>query len=100
MLIECKTYGKEYNKELARIRKDGGQLFTYFQLSGGKADVLMLYASELKGNKFVYVNEIIKIEDDYRNGDVKDIYENGISSPRITVSSVLGYNHIIFKARL
>lgn len=75
MLIECKTYGKAYNKELAKIRKDGGQLFTYFQLSGGKADVLMLYASELKGNKFVYVNEIIKIEDDYRNGDVKDIYE-------------------------
>lgn len=75
MLIECETFGKEYNKELARIRKDGGQLFTYFQLSGGKADVLMLYASELKGNKFVYVNEIIKIEDDYRNGDVKDIYE-------------------------
>lgn len=29
----------------------------------------------MKGNKFVYVNEIIKIEDDYRNGDVKDIYE-------------------------
>lgn len=75
MLIECKTYGKEYNKELAKIRKDGGQLFTYFQLSGGKADVIMLYASELKGNKFVYENEIIKIEDDYRNGDVKDIYE-------------------------
>lgn len=75
MLIECKTFGKEYNRELVRIRKDGGQLFTYFQLSGGKADVLMLYASELKGNKFVYVNEIIKIEDDYRNSDVKDIYE-------------------------
>ena len=75
MLIECKTYGKEYNKELAKIHKDGGQLFTYFQLSGGKADVIMLYASELKGSKFIYVNEIIKIEDDYRNGDVKDIYE-------------------------
>lgn len=75
MLIECKTYGKEYNKESAKIHKDGGQLFTYFQLSGSKADVLMLYASELKGNKIVYVNEIIKIEDDYRNGDVKDIYE-------------------------
>lgn len=75
MLIECKTYGKEYNKESAKIHKDGGQLFTYFQLSGGKAGVIMLYASELKDNKFVYVNEIIKIEDDYRNGDVKDIYE-------------------------
>lgn len=75
MLVECKTYGKEYNKESVRIHKDGGQLFTYFQLSGGKADVIMLYASELKGSKFIYVNEIIKIEDDYRNGDVKDIYE-------------------------
>ena len=75
MLIECKTIGREYDKELTNTRKGGGQLFTYFQLSGGKADVLMLYASELKGNKIVYVNEIIKIEDDYRNGDVKDIYE-------------------------
>lgn len=75
MLVECKTYGREYNKESAKIHKDGGQLFTYFQLSGGKADVIMLYASELKGSKFIYVNEIIKIEDDYRNGDVKDIYE-------------------------
>lgn len=75
MLIECKTFGKNYNKELAKIHKDGGQLFTYFQLSGSKADVIMLYTSELKGNKFVYLNEIIKIEDDYRNGDVKDIYE-------------------------
>ena len=75
MLIECKTYGKEYNKEFEKIHKDGGQLFTYFQLSGGKADVIMLYASELKGNKIVYANEIVKIEDDYRNGDVKDIYE-------------------------
>lgn len=75
MLIECKTYGKEYNKELTKIHKDGGQLFTYFQLSGSKADVIMLYASELKGDKYIYVNEIIKIEDDYRNGEVKDIYE-------------------------
>ena len=75
MLIECKTFGKEYNKELVKIHKDGGQLFTYFQLSGSKADVLMLYTSELNDNKFIYVNEIIKIEDDYRNGDVKDIYE-------------------------
>ena len=75
LLIECKTFGKEYNKESAKIHKDGGQLFTYFQLSGGKADVIMLYASKLEDGKFVYVNEIIKIEDDYRNGDVKDIYE-------------------------
>ncbi len=75
MLIECKTYGKEFDKELNKTCKDGGQLFTYFQLSGCKADVIMLYASEIKSSKVIYRNEIIKIEDEYRSGDVKDIFE-------------------------
>jgi type I restriction enzyme M protein len=75
LLIECKTYGKEFEKELIKTHKDGGQLFTYFQLSGGKADVIMLYASELRGKEIIYRNEIIKIEDEYRSGEVKDIYE-------------------------
>ncbi len=74
LLIECKTYGKVFDKEFNRINKDGGQLFTYFKFSN-KADVIMLYASELKENKIVYRNEIVKIEDDYRTGDVKDFYE-------------------------
>ena len=74
LLIECKTYGKEFDKEFARMKKDGGQLFTYFKFSN-KADVIMLYASELKGKEIIYRNEIIKIEDDYRTGDVKDFYE-------------------------
>ena len=75
LLIECKTYGKEFEKELKKVHKDGGQLFTYFQLSGCKADVIMLYTSELKTSGFGYKNEIIKIEDEYRSGEVKDIYE-------------------------
>lgn len=75
LLIECKTYGKEFEKELVKTKKDGGQLFTYFQLSGCKADVIMLYASELKGTDIRFKNEIIKIEDEYRSGEVKDIYE-------------------------
>jgi type I restriction enzyme M protein len=74
LLIECKTYGKEFDKEFARMKKDGGQLFTYFKFSN-KADLIMLYASELKGKEIVYRNEIVKIENDYRNGDVKDFYE-------------------------
>ncbi len=91
LLVECKTYGKEFDKESNKIHKDGGQLFTYFQLSGGKADLLMLYASEYKGKQIVYKNEIIKIEDEYRNGEVKDIYEkwnkltkdNGVFEDRV-----------------
>jgi len=74
LLIECKTWGKEFDKEFTRLGKDGGQLFTYFKFSN-KADVIMLYASDLKGDTVVFKNEIIKIEDDYRTGDVKDFYE-------------------------
>ncbi|MEO8254111.1 MAG: restriction endonuclease subunit S [Flavobacterium sp.] len=74
LLIECKTYGKEFDKEFTRIKKDGGQLFTYFKFSN-KADVIMLYASEFKGKEIVSKSEIVKIEDDYRTGDVKDFYE-------------------------
>ncbi|MDR1552836.1 MAG: type I restriction enzyme HsdR N-terminal domain-containing protein, partial [Prevotellaceae bacterium] len=33
LLIECKTYGKEFDKEFIRMKKDGGQLFTYFKFS-------------------------------------------------------------------
>lgn len=74
LLIECKTYGKEFDKGFTRLNKDGGQLFTYFKFSN-KADLIMLYASELKGDKVAYRNEIVKIEDDHRTGDVKDFYE-------------------------
>lgn len=74
LLIECKTAGAEFNKALARLNKDGGQLFTYFKFSN-KADIIMLYASDLKENNVLYHNEIIKIEDDYRTGDVKDFYD-------------------------
>ena len=74
LLIESKTYGKEFEKEFSRMKRDGGQLFTYFKFSN-KPDIIMLYASELKGKEIVYRNEIIKIEDDYRTGDVKDFYE-------------------------
>ena len=74
LLIECKTYGKEFEKEFARMKKDGGQLFTYFKFSN-KAYVIMLYASELRDKEIIYRNEIVKIEEDYRTGDVKDFYE-------------------------
>jgi type I restriction enzyme M protein len=74
LLIECKTYGKEFDKEFARMKKDGGQLFTYFKFSN-KADLVMLYTSVLKENKVISKNEIVKIEEEYKSGDVKDFYE-------------------------
>ncbi|MDR2564289.1 MAG: type I restriction enzyme HsdR N-terminal domain-containing protein, partial [Prevotellaceae bacterium] len=31
LMIECKTYGEEFQKELKNTLNNGGQLFTYFQ---------------------------------------------------------------------
>jgi type I restriction enzyme M protein len=74
LMIECKTFGKEFEKELANIQKNGGQLFTYFQ-NDTNADYLMLYASRLIDGKIEYKSEIIKIEDSYRTaGNMEDVY--------------------------
>ncbi len=82
LMIECKTYGVEFDREFARLRKDGGQLFTYFQ-QDKNADILMLYASELCGKEIVYRNEIVKIEEDYRQtGNVKDFYDRWNKLPK------------------
>jgi len=82
LMIECKTWGAEFDKEVKKLKKDGGQLFTYFQ-QDKNADVLMLYASKLDGNEIKYRNEIVKIEDDYRQtGNVKDFYERWNKLPK------------------
>ncbi|MCI5156904.1 MAG: restriction endonuclease subunit S [Candidatus Electrothrix sp. AUS1_2] len=75
LMIECKTSGIEYDKELKKLNKDGGQIFSYFQQDSA-SDYLMVYASDFKDNTVSYSNEIIKIEDEYRQTDnVKDLYD-------------------------
>ncbi|MBT3349171.1 N-6 DNA methylase [bacterium] len=74
LMIECKTWGKEFDKEFQKIQKDGGQLFTYFQ-QDRDAEYLVLYTSELE-SEIKYKNEIIKIEESYREtSNVKDLFE-------------------------
>jgi type I restriction enzyme M protein len=76
MMIECKTFGPEFDKAFKRMQKDGGQLMTYFQQDKQDVEVLMLYASELNGKGIIYRNEIIKIDPAYREtSNVKDCYE-------------------------
>lgn len=82
LMIECKTWGTEFEKELKNLEKNGGQLFTYFQ-QDKNADILMLYASKLDGKKIEYKNTIIKIEEDYRQaGNVKDFFERWNKLPK------------------
>lgn len=44
-IIECKTYGEEFDKELKNLKNDGGQLFSYYQQEKS-TKWLMLYASD------------------------------------------------------
>lgn len=82
LMIECKTWGTEFDKELKNLERNGGQLFTYFQ-QDKDADVLMLYTSQLQGKNIEYKNTIVKIEDDYRQaGNVKDFFERWSKLPK------------------
>jgi type I restriction enzyme M protein len=82
LMVECKTWGAEFDKEFKNLEKNGGQLFTYFQ-QDKDAEIIMLYASELDGNEIKYRNEIVKIEEDYRQtGNVKDLYERWNKLPK------------------
>ena len=82
LMIECKTWGTEFEKEFKNLEKNGGQLFTYFQ-QDKNAEILMLYTSKLESNNIEYKNTIVKIEEDYRQtGNVKDFYERWNKLPR------------------
>ena len=75
LMIECKTYDEEFNKELKNTQKNGGQLFTYFQ-QDTKTELLMLYASKLEDNSIISDYKIIKIEEEFRNaGSVKNVFK-------------------------
>lgn len=58
MMIECKTY-IEYNVELAKMERDGGQLFTYFNAERSP-QYLCLYTSWINHGQFNYISNIIE----------------------------------------
>lgn len=82
MMIECKTWGKEFDKAFAKLQKDGGQLFTYFQ-QDKDAEILVLYASKFDNGVVEYQNQIVKIEEEYRaTSNVKDLFDRWNKLPK------------------
>lgn len=74
LMIECKTWGTEYKKEINKMLKDGGQLFTYYALDRD-AKYLCLYESILKNSKIDYKNSIISIDNEWFSlSTSKEIY--------------------------
>lgn len=76
LMIECKTWGKEYEKERKKMLADGGQLFTYYK-NAVAARHLCLYSSHFAEDKIEYVNSIIDIQEEWTAlSEVKDVYEH------------------------
>ena len=62
-IIECKTWGKEFDKALQNTFSDGGQLFSYWQQEQA-CRWLVLYSSDIKNNIVEYKERVIDCSDD------------------------------------
>jgi type I restriction enzyme M protein len=80
LIIECKTWGAEFNKEFEKMLESGGQLFGYYQ-QDRKTEFLCLYASVLENDKIRYTNRIIEVKENWAEGgskaEVFKIWKNG-----------------------
>lgn len=88
-IIECKTYGQEYKKELNNMSMDGGQLFSYWQQERN-CKWLILYSSDLlPEGTIIHQVESINCTDDFNvvNSYDKDqttkLYRNAKTSQEL-----------------
>lgn len=62
LIIECKTYGAEYDSAWNDTLSNGAQLFSYAQ-QVKRTGYLCLYTSNIDDDKIIYNNKIITIKD-------------------------------------
>jgi len=75
LMIECKTWDKEYKKEKNSMFDTGGLLFTYFN-QDKNTQYLCLYSSVFDVDHIIYENSIIKVTDEIRTGiSVSECFE-------------------------
>jgi type I restriction enzyme M protein len=79
LIIECKVWGQEYEKEKNRMQANGGQLFSYLQ-QDRNARYLCLYTSTLLNGSIKYENSIVRIEDDEK---LREQFEKGNEDVRL-----------------
>lgn len=80
MIIECKTFGMEYKKELSKMRENGGQLFSYYQQETS-AKFLLLYTADFDSNTPKNEYFAIDLSDDEKISKNTDkTYENATNN--------------------
>jgi len=76
LMIECKTWGEEYEKEKKKMQRDGGQLFSYFQQDKA-AQYLCLYASRLHQGRIESINDIVEVDEQWTTlSNQKEIFDH------------------------
>lgn len=75
LMIECKTWGAEFDKERSRMLKSGGQLFTYYA-NDRAARFLCLYTSRISDTR-EHHNVIVDVDPAWASlSGVKEIYDH------------------------
>ena len=74
-IVECKTFGHEFNHELENLNSDGGQLFSYRQQEHS-CQWLVLYASTLAEDEIIFQSASVSCREEiYQTSkDVKDFF--------------------------
>lgn len=100
-IIECKTFGNEFEKELKTLKSDGGQLFSYYQQEKS-AKWLMLYASDFEDYKILHQIKTVPVFDTenilekYKKDKNLDIYEKANSKEKTFETWVNTYDKKIY----
>ena len=85
MIIECKTWGREFDTALKNTLADGAQLFSYWQQESS-AKWLVLYTSDIKDGNIVYKSPAVNCIDDSnvllqaKNDESIKLYVNAYST--------------------
>ena len=76
IMIECKTWGAEFDKEHKKMIRDGGQLFSYYALDRA-AQFLCLYSSDFNNGTLEYKSEIVPVDDAWHElSNAKEIHDH------------------------
>ena len=75
LMVECKTWGVEYEKEKGKMVKNGGQLFSYYS-NDRDTQYLCLYTSRVE-TAAEYSHVIVDVEDAWHSlSGTKEIYDH------------------------
>ncbi len=85
LIIECKTWGREFNGAWSDTKEDGGQLFSYFQQERA-TKFLCLYTADIIDGKLEQEYHLINVQDNEEmlaNDDARKSYKDATNNKQL-----------------